>query len=120
MMNDEILTSDYFDGILRRMRKVYDALTDRAKDIKPMLGGTRLLTDPEACAILKVGKRTMQELSHQRHRAVLPHSREGALSGAGLGGTAAEALQEAVDNGLTAADVEEFHAMVGTPVDIEL
>ena len=52
MMNDEILTSDYFDGILRRMRKVYDALTDRAKDIKPMFGGTRLLTDPEACAIL--------------------------------------------------------------------
>ena len=31
-----------------------------------------------------------------------------------------EYMQEAVDNGLTAADVEEFHAMVGTPVDIEL
>jgi hypothetical protein len=29
-------------------------------------------------------------------------------------------MQEAVDNGLSAADVEEFHAMVGTPVDIEL
>ena len=53
MMNDEILTSDYFDGILRRMRKVYDALTDRAMDIKPMFGGTRLLTDPEACASIR-------------------------------------------------------------------
>jgi tetratricopeptide (TPR) repeat protein len=31
-----------------------------------------------------------------------------------------EYMQEAVDNGLSAADVEEFHAMVGTPVDIEL
>lgn len=31
-----------------------------------------------------------------------------------------EYMQEAVDNGLTAADVEEFHAMTGTPVDIEL
>ena len=70
MMNDEILTSDYFDGILRRMRKVYDALTDRAKDIKPMFGGTRLLTDPEACAILKVGKRTMQEY---RTNGIVPY-----------------------------------------------
>ena len=70
MMNDEILTSDYFDGILQRMRKVYDALTDRAKDIKPMFGGTRLLTDPEACAILKVGKRTMQEY---RTNGIVPY-----------------------------------------------
>ena len=70
MMNDEILTSYYFDGILRRMRKVYDALTDRAKDIKPMFGGTRLLTDPEACAILKVGKRTMQEY---RTNGIVPY-----------------------------------------------
>lgn len=70
MMNDEILTSDYFDRILRRMRKVYDALTDRAKDIKPMFGGTRLLTDPEACAILKVGKRTMQEY---RTNGIVPY-----------------------------------------------
>ena len=70
MMNDEILISDYFDGILRRMRKVYDALTDRAKDIKPMFGGTRLLTDPEACAILKVGKRTMQEY---RTNGIVPY-----------------------------------------------
>ncbi len=70
MMNDEILTSDYFDGILRRMRKVYDALTDRAMDIKPMFGGTRLLTDPEACAILKVGKRTMQEY---RTNGIVPY-----------------------------------------------
>ena len=70
MMNGEILTSDYFDGILRRMRKVYDALTDRAKDIKPMFGGTRLLTDPEACAILKVGKRTMQEY---RTNGIVPY-----------------------------------------------
>ena len=31
-----------------------------------------------------------------------------------------EYMQEAIDNGLTAADVEEFHAMVGTPIDIEL
>lgn len=31
-----------------------------------------------------------------------------------------EVLEEAVDNGLTPADVEEFHAMVGTPVDIDL
>jgi tetratricopeptide (TPR) repeat protein len=31
-----------------------------------------------------------------------------------------EYMQEAVDNGLTPADVEEFHAMTGTPVDIEL
>ncbi len=31
-----------------------------------------------------------------------------------------ECMQEAVDNGLSPADVEEFHAMVGTPVDIEL
>lgn len=31
-----------------------------------------------------------------------------------------EYLQEAIDNGLSPADVEEFHAMTGTPVDIEL
>lgn len=31
-----------------------------------------------------------------------------------------EYMQEAVDNGLSPADVEEFHAMVGTPIDIEL
>ena len=70
MMNDEILTSDYFDGILRRMHKVSDALADRTKDIKPMFGGTRLLTDPEACAILKVGKRTMQEY---RTNGIVPY-----------------------------------------------
>lgn len=70
MMNDEILTSDYFDGFLRKMRKVSDALTDRTKDIKPMFGGTRLLTDPEACAILKVGKRTMQEY---RTNGIVPY-----------------------------------------------
>lgn len=29
-------------------------------------------------------------------------------------------MEEAVDNGLSPADVEEFHAMVGTPVDISL
>ena len=40
MMNDEILTSDYFDRFLRKMHKVSDALTDRTKDIKPMFGGT--------------------------------------------------------------------------------
>ena len=70
MMNDEILTSDYFDGILRRMRKVSDTLTDRAKGIKPLFGGTRLLTDPEACAILTVGKRTMQEY---RTNGIVPY-----------------------------------------------
>ena len=70
MTNDEILTSDYFDEFLRKMRKVSDALTDRAKDIKPMFGGTRLLTDPEACAILKVGKRTMQEY---RTNGIVPY-----------------------------------------------
>ena len=70
MMNDEILTSDYFDRFLRRMRKVSDALTDRTKNIKPMFGGTRLLTDPEACAILKVGKRTMQEY---RTNGIVPY-----------------------------------------------
>jgi hypothetical protein len=70
MMNDEILTSDYFDGFLRKMHKVSDALTDRTKDIKPMFGGTRLLTDPEACAILKVGKRTMQEY---RTNGIVPY-----------------------------------------------
>lgn len=31
-----------------------------------------------------------------------------------------EYMQEAVDNGLSPADVEEFHAMTGTPADIEL
>lgn len=31
-----------------------------------------------------------------------------------------EYMQEAIDNGLSSADVEEFHAMLGTPVDIEL
>lgn len=31
-----------------------------------------------------------------------------------------EYMQEAVDNGLSPADVEDFHAMTGTPVDIEL
>ncbi len=31
-----------------------------------------------------------------------------------------EVMQEAVDNGLSPADVEDFHAMVGTPVDIDL
>lgn len=31
-----------------------------------------------------------------------------------------EVMQEAVDNGLSPADVEEFHAMIGTPVDIDL
>lgn len=31
-----------------------------------------------------------------------------------------EYMQAAVDNGLSPADVEEFHAMIGTPVDIEL
>jgi len=70
MMNDEILTSDYFDRFLRKMRKVSDALNERAKDIKPMFGGTRLLTDPEACAILKVGKRTMQEY---RTNGIVPY-----------------------------------------------
>ena len=70
MMNDEILTSDYFDRFLRKMHKVSDALTDRTKDIKPMFGGTRLLTDPEACAILKVGKRTMQEY---RTNGIVPY-----------------------------------------------
>ena len=70
MMNDEILTSDYFDRFLRKMRKVSDALADRTKDIKPMFGGTRLLTDPEACAILKVGKRTMQEY---RTNGIVPY-----------------------------------------------
>lgn len=29
-------------------------------------------------------------------------------------------MEEAVNNGLSPADVEEFHAMVGTPVDISL
>lgn len=70
MANDEILTSDYFDRFLRRMRKVSDALTDRTKNIKPMFGGTRLLTAPEACAILKVGKRTMQEY---RTNGIVPY-----------------------------------------------
>ena len=70
MANDEILTSDYFDRFLRRMRKVSDALTDRTKNIKPMFGGTRLLTDPEACAILKVVKRTMQEY---RTNGIVPY-----------------------------------------------
>lgn len=31
-----------------------------------------------------------------------------------------EYMQEAVNNGLSPADVEDFHAMIGTPVDIEL
>lgn len=31
-----------------------------------------------------------------------------------------EYMQEAVDNGLSPADVEDFHTMLGTPVDIEL
>jgi tetratricopeptide (TPR) repeat protein len=31
-----------------------------------------------------------------------------------------EYLQEAIDNGLSPADVEEFHAMTGTPVDLDL
>lgn len=31
-----------------------------------------------------------------------------------------EYMQEAINNGLSAADVEEFHAMTGTPIDIEL
>lgn len=70
MMNDEILTSDYFSGIQRRMMKVSDFLADWAKDVKPMFGGTRLLTDPEACAILKVGKRTMQEY---RTNGIVPY-----------------------------------------------
>ncbi|KWW26717.1 MAG: hypothetical protein F083_3188 [bacterium F083] len=70
MTNDEVLTSDYFDRFLRRMRKVSDALTDRTKNIKPMFGGTRLLTDQEACAILKVGKRTMQEY---RTNGIVPY-----------------------------------------------
>ena len=70
MTNDEILTSDYFDRFLRKMHKVSDALTDRTKDIKPMFGGTRLLTDPEACAVLKVGKRTMQEY---RTNGIVPY-----------------------------------------------
>ena len=70
MTNDEVLTSDYFDRFLRKMRKVSDALADRTKDIKPMFGGTRLLTDPEACAILKVGKRTMQEY---RTNGIVPY-----------------------------------------------
>lgn len=70
MMNDEILTSDYFSGIQRRMMKVSDFLADRAKDVKPMFGGTRLLTDQEACAILKVGKRTMQEY---RTNGIVPY-----------------------------------------------
>lgn len=70
MMNDEILTSDYFERFLQKMHKVSDALTDRTKDIKPMFGGTRLLTDPEACAILKVGKRTMQEY---RTNGIVPY-----------------------------------------------
>ena len=29
-------------------------------------------------------------------------------------------MEEAVNNGLSPADVEEFHAMVGTPIDISL
>jgi hypothetical protein len=29
-------------------------------------------------------------------------------------------MEEAVNNGLSPADVEEFHAMIGTPVDISL
>lgn len=70
MANDEILTSDYFDRFLRRMRKVSDILADTTKNIKPMFGGTRLLTDPEACAILKVGKRTMQEY---RTNGIVPY-----------------------------------------------
>ena len=70
MTNDEILTSDYFDRFLRKMHKVSDVLADRTKDIKPMFGGTRLLTDPEACAILKVGKRTMQEY---RTNGIVPY-----------------------------------------------
>ena len=70
MMNDEILTSDYFAGIQRRMQKVSDSISNRAKDVKPMFGGTRLLTDPEACAILKVGKRTMQEY---RTNGIVPY-----------------------------------------------
>lgn len=31
-----------------------------------------------------------------------------------------ELMEEAVNNGLSPADVEEFHAMIGTPVDISL
>ena len=31
-----------------------------------------------------------------------------------------ELMDEAVNNGLSPSDVEEFHAMVGTPVDISL
>ena len=29
-------------------------------------------------------------------------------------------MNEAVNNGLSPADVEEFHAMTGTPIDISL
>lgn len=70
MTNDEILTSDYFSAIQRRMQKVSDRLSDNAKEVKPMFGGTRLLTDPEACTILKVGKRTMQEY---RTNGIVPY-----------------------------------------------
>lgn len=31
-----------------------------------------------------------------------------------------EYMQEAIDNGLSSEDVEEFHAMIGTPVDVEI
>ena len=70
MMNDEILTSDYFSGIQRRIQMVSNHLSDKAKEIRPMFGGTRLLTDPEACSILKVGKRTMQEY---RTNGIVPY-----------------------------------------------
>ena len=29
-------------------------------------------------------------------------------------------MQEAIDNGLSSEDFEEFHAMIGTPVDVEI
>ena len=70
MMNDEILTGDFFAGIQRRMQKVSDSLSERTREVKPMFGGTRLLTAPEACAILKVGKRTMQEY---RTNGIVPY-----------------------------------------------
>ena len=70
MVNDEILTASYFDGIMQRMHMMSERLYESTKSIRPMFGGTRLLTDPEACAILRVGKRTMQEY---RTNGIIPY-----------------------------------------------
>ena len=70
MVNEEILTSSYFDGIMQKMRIMSERLSESTKGIRPMFGGTRLLTDPEACAILRVGKRTMQEY---RTNGIIPY-----------------------------------------------